>query len=86
MLSAARNQKDPALSQKYFDRIEQLFPEMKDYLLSAIVLLANTYASAGNLTKAAELRGKIGQSGRKKTAGLSWTMVDGKIRVRRISQ
>lgn len=86
MLSGARNQKNPSLSQKYFDRIEKLFPKMNNDLLSATVLLANTYASTGDFTKATELRMKIGQSGIKKKAGLSWTVVNGKIVVRNISK
>ena len=86
MLSGARKQKNSALSEKYFDRIEKLFPEMREYHLTASVLLANTYASTGNFTKAAELRMKIGRMNLKKTAGLSWTIVNGKIAVRIINK
>lgn len=67
MLSGTRNQKNPFLSQKYFDRIEKFSSDDKDLRLSATVLLANTYASVGNLRKAGELRMKIRQMVRKKS-------------------
>ena len=86
MLEGARNQKNPDLSQKYFDRIEKLFPKIKDSRLSATVLLANTYASAGDFVKAAEFRTEIGKMDIKKKISLSWTVVNGKIAVRIISE
>ena len=86
MLSGARNQKNTSAAQEYFDRIEKFFPTMKKHRLSAVILLANTYASTGNLTKAAELRKKASQMGIKKTAGLSWTVVNDKIVVSIINE
>ena len=79
ILSAARNQRNPLLAQKIYDRIQPYLKDEKIYAISAPVLLANTYALAGDLKTASINRMKMTQSGLKKLAGLSWTVVNGKI-------
>jgi hypothetical protein len=83
ILSAARNQRNPSLAQKMFDRIEPYLNNQETYMTSATVLLANTYALAGDPRTASMIRMKMNQSGLKKLAGLSWTVVNGKIVVSR---
>ncbi|CAF3844124.1 unnamed protein product, partial [Adineta steineri] len=79
ILSAARNQRNPLLAQKMYDRIEPYLKDQKIYATSAKVLLANTYVLAGNLTTASNIRMKMNQSGLKKLTGFSWTVVNGKV-------
>ncbi|CAF1215326.1 unnamed protein product, partial [Didymodactylos carnosus] len=79
ILSAARNQKNPALSQKIFDRMQSHFSDVQDCLLSARVLLANTYALSGNKSMASKIRMKLNESNLRKMTGLSWTVVGGKV-------
>ena len=79
ILSAARNQRNPLLAQKIYDRIQPYLNDEKNYATSATVLLANTYALAGDLTTASMIRTQMNQSGWKKLAGLSWTVVNGKV-------
>ncbi len=83
ILSAARNQRNPLLAQKIYDRIQPYLKDQEIYATSATVLLANTYALAGDLTAASMIRMKMNQSGLKKLPGLSWTVVNGKIVVNR---
>jgi hypothetical protein len=47
MLSAARNCSQSDLSQRLYDRMKSLFPEQKPALISASILLCNTYLSIG---------------------------------------
>ncbi|CAF1587481.1 unnamed protein product [Adineta ricciae] len=77
-LSAARNQRNPLLAQKMFDRIEPYLKDQNIYATSAQVLLAHTYALAGDSATASTIRIKMNQSGLKKLGGLSWTVVNGK--------
>ena len=79
LLSAARNQRNALLSQKVFDRIKNYFPNDKDYLVSATILLANTYAVNNNFEIASNIRNELNQSGMKKVIGFSSTVVNGKI-------
>ncbi|CAF1176710.1 unnamed protein product [Didymodactylos carnosus] len=79
ILSAARNQRNPSLAQKIFDHIQAHFHDQQYYVTPAAVLLANTYALSGHWSTASDIRMKINQSGMKKMAGLSWTVIDGKI-------
>ena len=77
ILSAARNQRNPLLAQNIYDRIQPYLKDQKLYETSATVLLANSYALAGDSTTASIIRMKMDQSGLKKVAGLSWTVVNG---------
>jgi TRAP-type mannitol/chloroaromatic compound transport system permease large subunit len=81
ILSAARNQHNICLSQKIFDRIKQFFPQIKPGLASARVLLANTYASKGDFSRASTIRKEIVELGLKKQIGISKTVVNGQIQV-----
>ncbi|CAM2699210.1 unnamed protein product [Rotaria socialis] len=79
LLSGARNAKNVYLSQNIYDRMKKLFLEEKDPLISAAVLLANTYASSGEIDKASDIRLEIYKSGTKKKIGLTWITVDGQL-------
>ncbi len=79
ILSAARNQRNASLAQKIFNRIQFHFPDCKNDLVSATVLLANTYALSNDSSMAFDLRTKLTKSGMKKVPGLCSTVVKGKI-------
>ncbi|CAF4510092.1 unnamed protein product, partial [Rotaria sp. Silwood2] len=79
ILSSARNKKNPSLSQSIFHRIQSKFSDFESCLISATILLANTYALSGNKSFASHIRMKISQSGMKKVDGCSWTVVNGKV-------
>lgn len=81
LLSGARNEKNIHLSQNAYDRMKKLFPQMKDPLMSAAVLLANTYASFGELHKASDIRIEMHKTGVRKKVGLTWTRVNGVLDV-----
>jgi hypothetical protein len=79
LLSGARNQRNSSLSEEIYNRIEELFPNYKEKLIPAAILLANTYQSSGNFEKATDIKKKLSVAGAKKQQGLSWTEIDGKI-------
>ncbi|CAF4692710.1 unnamed protein product, partial [Rotaria socialis] len=79
LLSGARNQKNSKLAQEVVDRIRKLFPDVKGSLLPASILLANTYASSGDIEKATNIKIELHKSGAKKKAGVTLTEFDGKI-------
>ena len=79
LLSGARNQRNSSLSDEIYRRMEKNFPNYKDELVSAAVLLANTYQSAGDLEKATVIKKKLNVEGAKRKRGLSWTEANGKI-------
>lgn len=81
LLSGARNDKNTQLAQNICDRLKRLFPSTKDSLTAADVLLANTYASSGDIGKASDIRIQLTKSGAKKKIGTSTTVVDGEIYV-----
>ena len=81
LLSAARNAKNINLSQNIYDRMKKLFPERKDPLISAAVLLANVYTSSSEIDKASDIRLEMYKSGTKKKVGLTWITVDGQLYV-----
>jgi hypothetical protein len=81
LLSGARNQNNTHLSQKVFDCMKKHFPEMTDPLISASILLANVYASSGQIDKASNIRIQLHKSGAKKKMGLSSTVVNGQLAV-----
>ncbi len=70
-LSAARNQNNSHLSQQIFDRMKKLFPESRNSLTSASILLANIYASSGELEKASDIQIQLQTSGAKKIVGVT---------------
>ncbi len=79
LLSGARNQRNSSLSADIYRRMEKNFPNYKDELVAAAVLLANTYQSAGDLEKATVIKKKLNVEGAKRKRGLSWTEVNRKI-------
>ena len=85
LLAGARNEKNPRLSQRVFNRMKENFPRSSDPMISASVLLANTYASAGNIDMASDIKIQLHQSGAKKKVGLTWTEVDGQLFVSQVS-
>ena len=85
MISSARNQKNSLLAQQLFDRICLLFSDEKQILSAATVVLANTYGLSGNLTRTADLRTTMAESGLKKVPGRSSTIVNGEIVVRLVT-
>ena len=83
LLSGARNVRNSNLSQNIYDRMKKLFPQMVDPLGTAAILLANVYASSGEIDKASAIRIQLNKSGIKKKIGHSWTSVNGQIFVSR---
>jgi hypothetical protein len=79
ILSAARNLCKTFLAQKMFDQIQLHFSDDKNHLISAMVLLANTYARNGDFSIASDIRMKLNQSGLKKIPGLSTTVINKQI-------
>ncbi|CAF3065937.1 unnamed protein product [Rotaria sp. Silwood2] len=65
--------------QSIFNRIQSKFSDFESCLTSATILLANTYALSGNKSFTSHIRMKISQSGMKKVAGCSWTVVNGNV-------
>ena len=85
MLSGARNYRDSILSQKLYNRIQSLFPDQKENLIAASILLCNTYSAVGEYEQAKAIRSnRIKQLGKNVKAGLSWTEYNGKLAVKKI--
>ncbi|UJR07570.1 hypothetical protein I4U23_011858 [Adineta vaga] len=64
-------------TEKVHDRMKKLFPQLTDSLIPASILLANVYASTGEIGKASNIRIQLSKSGVKKQVGVSWTTVNG---------
>ncbi|UJR29805.1 hypothetical protein I4U23_017349 [Adineta vaga] len=79
LLSGARNNKDIEIAKKIFHRIQQHFPDLKNRLTSASILLCNVYTSVGEIEKSSNIKNSLNQIGLKKTVGLSWTETNGQI-------
>ncbi|CAM4947453.1 unnamed protein product [Rotaria socialis] len=79
LLSGARNNKNSKLSQDVVDRMKKLFPDLKSSLLTASILLANVYASSGDIEKSTDIKMELHKSGAKKQIGVTMTDIDGKI-------
>ncbi|CAF4484941.1 unnamed protein product, partial [Rotaria magnacalcarata] len=56
MLSAARNYRLVALSEKLYNRMRLLFPDENFHLISASILLSNIYSSLGYNQEVKEIR------------------------------
>jgi hypothetical protein len=60
--------------------MRSLFPDQKSHLISASILVSNTYSSVGDEQQAQEVRiSRMKQLGSKVKAGLSWTEVNGEL-------
>lgn len=59
--------------------MKKIFPQMTNPLISAAVLLANVYASSGDIDKASSIRIQLNKSGAKRKVGVTWTVVDGEF-------
>jgi hypothetical protein len=66
LLSGARNANNSYLSEKLVDRMKNAFPHLTNSLTSASILLADVYASKGQIDKAFTARNQLNQSGHKK--------------------
>ena len=87
ILSAARNQCDAVLSRELYQRMQLLFPEHKSGLISASILLSNTYISVGDEQQAAQIRtDRIQRLGDNVRAGCAWTEVNGELVVNQRSK
>lgn len=83
MLSGARNCRDSALSQKLYNQMKSLFPNKKENLIAASILLCNTYSSLGEYEQATHIRSdRIKQYGNKVRVGLTWTEANGELVVK----
>jgi len=83
LLSGARNVNNINISQNVYDRMRKLFPQMTNPLIPAEVLLANVYASSGDMNKASDIRIQLNKSSVKKKVGLTWTVTNGQLYVSR---
>ncbi|CAM4834547.1 unnamed protein product [Rotaria magnacalcarata] len=80
MLSAARNYRLVALSEKLYNRMRLLFPDDNSHLISASILLSNIYSSLGYNQEVKEIRiERIKQFGKNITVGVAWTEVNGQL-------
>ncbi|CAF0902753.1 unnamed protein product [Adineta steineri] len=80
LLSGARNSRQTHLSQEIHKRMQLLFPNEKNHLISASILLCNISSSLGDHEEAQALRlDRIKEFGNKVKAGLSWTEVNGEV-------
>lgn len=81
LLSGARNVVNIDLSKKIYDHMKILSPEIKDSLISAAILLSNTYSLSGKIDKASDIKSNLSKSNIKRKVGLSWTVVNEEIYV-----
>ncbi|CAF1457177.1 unnamed protein product [Adineta steineri] len=80
LLSGARNSRQSHLSKEIHKRMKLLFPNEKNLLISASVLLCNISSSLGHHEEAQAIRlDRIKELGDKVKAGLSWTEVNGEV-------
>ena len=83
LLSSARNHRHSYLAETVYNRMKSLFPGNKSYLVSASILVSNTYASIGENQKAEQVRNdRLKHYGQKVKAGVTWTTIDGQIMVK----
>ena len=81
ILSSARNAKNVLLAEKIYRHIESNFANNEKYLISAQILLANTYGLVGNKNMLSNARMVLDQSKMKKVVGFSWTVINGQVYV-----
>lgn len=82
MLSGARTARHSTLAQALYNRMRSLFPDYKSDIISASILLSNTYASLGDEEQAKEVRDhRLQNYGSKVQPDLTMTMVNGEVLV-----
>ena len=80
MLSAARTCHDAVRSRKLYERMQSLFPDQKSKLISASILVSNTYLSVGDEQGAQDIRSDRNKRwGNKVRPGVSRTEVNGEV-------
>ena len=80
ILSGLRNQRNSTLARQLYDRMKELFPNEKDALTSASILLSNIYTSLDDSEQAELIRiNRIKSIGRKVKPGLAWTEPNGEL-------
>ncbi|CAF4981450.1 unnamed protein product, partial [Rotaria magnacalcarata] len=80
MLSGARNHRHVVLSEKLYNQMKSLFSNEKSDLISASILLSNTYSSLGNYQQVEAIRiDRMKQFGKNAKVGVSWTEVNGQL-------
>ena len=87
IMSGTRNSRDSVRCEKLYNRMALLFPQHKDSLTSASILLSNIYTSLGDDDQAALIRSnRIRDHGNKVAPGMTWTEKDGEIVVKHLLQ
>ena len=85
IMSGARNCRDPVRSQKLYNSMMMLFPQEKSNLISASILLSNTYSSLGENQQAAAIQShRRIHHGKKVKPGMTSTEKDGEIVVKHL--
>lgn len=83
ILSAARSARQSDLAKRLYNRMQSLFSGQRSDLISASILLSNTYASLGDYERAHDIRDhRLKNYGDKVEVGLTWTVIDGRVWVR----
>ena len=78
-MSGARTQQNTNVLEKFFVKMKNNFPDLKDDLISASVLLANTYSSTEKSDRSENLRKEIRESIIRPQIGRSWTCINGQL-------
>lgn len=79
LLSGACNARNSVLAQQIYTRIKEHFPQLNDVLASGLTLLGNVYRIIGDVEKANDIRRELNESGLRKKAALSRTVINGQI-------
>ena len=83
LLSGARTARRSDLAKTLYDRMQSLFSDYRPTLISASILLSNTYQSLGASGEASDVRdNRLKAYGAKVEPGKTWTVVNGQVAVR----
>ena len=78
-MSGARTEHNSEIAEKFFFRMKKLFPDPKGDLVSASILLSNTYCSTEKSHLSESLRKEIRELSIRPQVGRSWTCVNGQL-------
>ncbi len=78
-MSGARTQQNTNLLEKFFVRMKNNFPDLKDNLMAASILLANTYFPTEKSDRSENLRKEIRESIIRPQVARSWTCINGQL-------